>query len=182
MRKTDIKRYLKDYSIYKNRKTTINHAFASSLSITDKYDDSVIDRALKILGQNPNLDLKCAYCDKPAETWDHIKAIVKAGSFSGFGHQIGNLLPCCKNCNSKKGNKNWLIYLKSIHSDTDERQERITRIEAYISQNTVNMTKLLSTHADEIKILNDIRDQVISLLKKGDEQAKKIRDAMNKQQ
>jgi len=96
MKKQDIKKNLQDFSIYGKRKTTIAHAFASALSVADSYDEKGIDTALRILGQDPKSDLLCVYCGKPAETRDHIMAIVKGGKFLGYGHQIGNLVPCCK--------------------------------------------------------------------------------------
>lgn len=43
MRKESIKTHLKEYSIYNKRKTTINHAFASALSVPDDYDEKLID-------------------------------------------------------------------------------------------------------------------------------------------
>src|SRR5688500_8882640 len=112
MKKTDIKRHLSDYSIFSKRKTTINHAFASALSVADSYDEEKLNKALIILGQDPEQDLECVYCGRPAETWDHINSLVKNSSFSGFGHQIGNLIPCCKDCNSKKGSKDWRVFVE----------------------------------------------------------------------
>ena len=90
MKKKDLKRHLQDYPIYSKRSSTINDAFASALSIADDFDEEKINTALKILGQDPDADLLCAYCDKSAETWDHIKAVVSKSSFSGHGHQINN--------------------------------------------------------------------------------------------
>jgi 5-methylcytosine-specific restriction endonuclease McrA len=42
----------------------------------------------------------CHYCKGPANTADHIIPV----SFGG-GHEIDNLLPCCKSCNSTRQNK-----------------------------------------------------------------------------
>ena len=81
MKKNDLKRHLKVYSIYGKRSSTISHAFASALSIADEYDEEKINIALTILGQDPEKDLLCAYCDKNAETWDHTKAIVSETAF-----------------------------------------------------------------------------------------------------
>lgn len=174
MKKTDIKRHLQDYSIFNKRKTTVNHAFASALSIADNYDEKKIDLALEILGQDPNTDLLCAYCDSLAETWDHIKAVVKDGEFSGHGHQISNLIPCCKDCNSKKGNKDWLTFLKQKNLDTTERIEKITK---YISQDSSSLLEILETHCkDDLKELDIIKQQVFALLKSGDERAEIIRE------
>lgn len=102
MRKTSLKGHLKPYSIFNKRRTTINHAFASALAPNDQYDETVIDDALRVLGQNPDDDLECVYCGREAETWDHLIGLVKNSQLRGYGHQIGNLIPCCRSCNSKK--------------------------------------------------------------------------------
>ena len=134
-----------------------------------------IDIALKILGQDPDKDLLCAYCDKSAETWDHIKAIVSKSSFSGYGHQINNLIPCCKDCNSAKGNKEWKEFLQLKKLDTQERIERITK---YINQNFIDTKNLLKTDdfKGDLDEFNSIKEQVFELMKKGDQKAKAIRD------
>ena len=117
----------------------------------------------------------CAYCDKSAETWDHIKAVVSKSSFSGHGHQINNLIPCCKDCNSAKGNKEWNVFLKFKKLDT---QERIDRITNYINHNYIDAKNLLQTDdfKDDLKEYNAIKEQVFELMKKGDQKAKAIRD------
>ena len=43
MKKNDLKRHLKDYSIYAKRSSTISHAFASALSVADDYDVNKIE-------------------------------------------------------------------------------------------------------------------------------------------
>lgn len=175
MKKKRYKRHLKNYSIFSNRSSTINHAFASALSIADDYDEEKIDIALKLLGQDPNADLLCAYCDRSAQTWDHIKAVVRKSSFSGHGHQINNLIPCCKDCNSAKGNKEWIVFLKIQNLDTKERIDKITN---YINHNYLDTKNLLQTDdfKDDIKEYNSIKEQVFELLKIGDKKAKAIRE------
>jgi 5-methylcytosine-specific restriction endonuclease McrA len=42
-------------------------------------------------------DGKCAYCGRPATTEDHVVPLARGGA-----HAIGNLLPACKPCNSRK--------------------------------------------------------------------------------
>lgn len=39
----------------------------------------------------------CAYCTKPATTVDHVVPLVRGGT-----NYEGNLVPCCKSCNSSK--------------------------------------------------------------------------------
>lgn len=177
MKKNDLKRHLKTYSIYAKRSSTISHAFASALSIADEYDDEKVSPALTILGQDPNADLLCAYCDKYAETWDHVKAIVSETAFSGHGHQINNLLPCCKDCNSAKGNRDWKQFLKIKGLDTEL---RITRIENYINHNYVDTKNLLLTDEfkEDLKIYNKIKQKVFELFKLGDQQATLIRNKL----
>lgn len=174
MKKDDLKRHLKDYSIFGKRSSTISHAFASALSIADDYDVAKIDKAISLLGQNPDDDLLCAYCDNPAETWDHVKAVVVNTAYSGYGHQISNLIPCCKSCNSSKGNKDWKEYLRLKGFSTEE---RVTRIESYINHNYIDTKNLLESDdfREDLILFNEIKEQVFKLLKSGDQQAKKIR-------
>ena len=160
MKKNDLKRHLKDYSIYAKRSSTISHAFASALSVADDYDVNKIDKAIAILGQNPDDDLLCAYCDKPAETWGHVQAVVIKKAYSGFGHQINNLLPCCKNCNSSKGNKDWKEYLNLKGLGTDN---RINQIENYLNHNYTDTKNILETDdfKEDLKVFNQIKNQII---------------------
>ena len=49
---------------------------------------------------------RCAYCPAPAATWDHIVPISKGGRTTP-----GNVVPCCRRCNSRKRNRDpeeWL--------------------------------------------------------------------------
>ena len=170
MKKTAIKTHLKDYGIYQKRWTTINHAFAAALSAADVYDEQAVDKALKILGQDPNGDLTCVYCDKLAETWDHISSTVSNREFSGIGHQIGNLVPCCKACNSSKGSKSWIVYINSIVSSEVVKQQKSEMITRYIDQNVVNTKKIIEKHgSDELAKLTVIKNEIYSLIKKADE-------------
>lgn len=179
MKKQDIKRYLQDYSIYGKRKTTINHAFSSAISVSDTYDEEKIDNALKILGQDPEGDLSCIYCDLSAETWDHVMPTVKHGKYSGYGHQIGNLVPCCKDCNSKKGNKDWKVFLKMKRPSEIDNPDIANRIEAYLDLNKTDFESLLDDDINnEIEALDEIKGKVMTLLQDGDNQAKIIRQKL----
>src|SRR5687767_8294859 len=120
MNKKSIKTHLKSYSIFQKRKTTINHAFASALAPADSYEDEILSDALECLGQDSNKDLRCVYCDNEAQTWDHLIGLVKDSELRGYGHQIGNLVPCCKSCNSKKGSKDWKLFLRERVRDAEQ--------------------------------------------------------------
>jgi len=179
MKKQEIRRHLQEYSIYGKRKTTIAHAFASALSIADAYDEKRIDAALTMLGQDPDKDLQCVYCDRAAETWDHIMAIVKDGKFSGHGHQIGNLIPCCKDCNSKKGNRDWRQFLISKRPNERTNPDIINRVEAYIKNNKTQFKELVDDEINaDIEKFDQIQAMIFDLMKLGDDQAKAIRDKL----
>ena len=179
MKKQDIKRYLQDYSIYGRRKTTINHAFASAISVSDAYDEDKMDNALRLLGEDPENDLNCIYCGQPAETWDHVMATVKKGRYSGYGHQIGNLVPCCKDCNSKKGNKDWKAFLISKRPSEGAKPVIVKRMEDYINLNRANFESLLDDDINsEIEKLEGLKEKVMMLLKEGDDQAEIIRQKL----
>ena len=111
MKKESVKSHLARYSISQKRRTTINHAFASAIAPVDVYDEAKLGEALRLLGQDSDGNLSCVYCGLPAETWDHLVGLVENAELRGFGHQIGNLVPCCRACNSSKGAKDWEDYL-----------------------------------------------------------------------
>lgn len=180
MKKQDLKRHLKDYIIFDKRKTTINHAFASALSVADDYDEQKIDKAIMVLWQNPDTDLSCVYCGNFAETWDHINALVKNSEFSWFWHQISNLLPCCKLCNSRKGNKNWCSFLELIITDPIQFKIKKNQIELYMASNLDIRNIINGICKDELENFNKIKEQIFELLKEADVSALKIRNLVKK--
>lgn len=130
MRVGTVRTHLRPYSIYQKRKTTINHAFASALAPSSDYDWSILSDALAILGQSADKDLTCVYCTRPAETWDHLTGLVKNSLLHGYGHQIGNLVPSCRDCNSRKGNKAWRSFVEQEIAEP-LRSPVLGRLEAY---------------------------------------------------
>ncbi len=173
MRYRDIRRYLKPYSIVANRTTTINHAFAACIAPFDTYDEERVREVVATLGQDPDTNLVCSYCGAEAETWDHVHATVKDKKFSGFGHRIGNLLPCCKTCNSKKGNKGWRIFLSSLPMPDPLRKERESRIDTYL--NRYCCMDAIPEHLPEYQELQELRRKVLELFHKADELASVVR-------
>jgi hypothetical protein len=173
MRYHDIKRHLKPYAIVTLRKTTINHAFASAIAPCDDYDEGRVRKAIEDLGQDEGKDLDCVYCGNSAETWDHVFATVKQSEFSGHGHRLGNLLPCCKPCNSKKGNKSWEDYLSALNQPEEDISARRVLIGEYLSKHKV-LDPLPVNHPD-YKALDEIKVQVLALLARADELPARIR-------
>ena len=157
----------------KSRTTTISHAFAASIAPCDAFDDITVRRALQVLGQDPDAELLCAYCGSRAETWDHVNATVLDKKFSGYGHRLGNLLPCCKPCNSKKGNKEWFIFLRALPMDQEICAERESRISKYLSQYCIK--DIVPEHLPEYEQLQELRRQVLEIFRQADELASVIR-------
>lgn len=170
MKKEDIKRHLKTYSVYNKRRTTINHAFASAIAPSDNYEEDKINEALKFLGQNPNEDLKCVFCNDYAETWEHLVGLVKNGELRGYGHQIGNLVPCCKQCNSKKGSKEFdkFIYeYNKIHFNKDELIELLSQYQSKFSKE-INLNILKEKSPDNYDEFLKVKQDIFDLMEKAD--------------
>lgn len=174
MRFRSIATHLRPYRMYARRRTTINHAFAAAVAPSDAYDGARIAAAMQVLGLDPEADLNCAYCGERADTWDHVFATVKDSRFSGHGHRLGNLLPCCKQCNSKKGNKSWQDYLASLGQSESEKQNRSSAIADYLRRYSVVDAAI--QNSPDYERLEEIRKKVPSLLKEGDRIAEKIRN------
>jgi hypothetical protein len=173
MRFTDIRRYLKPYSILANRTTTINHAFAASIAPSDAFDTATVRAAVIALGQDPDADLRCVYCGDEAETWDHVHATVKDKAFSGHGHRLGNLLPCCKRCNSKKGNRDWRTFLGGTGLPEAQRAESERRIDGYLT--AYGVRDVVPEHLSEYQELQELRRQVLELFARADRLAGIVR-------
>lgn len=176
MKKKDLKRHLNLYSIFKKRSTTINHAFASAISYYANYDELEIEKALLALNQNPDSDLKCVYCNEKADTWDHLESLVKKGMFTGYGHELGNLVPSCKRCNSSKGGKDFISFIGELSMSDDEKQRISTMLTRYQREFGNNVVDIESFEYKEVtKKYYDIKDKIFELMKEADIEAERIR-------
>ncbi len=116
-------------SIVGERGSSVNNAFALALAMVSAFDEDAINKALESVNQYPPEPLKCVYCDAPAMDADHLNGLVKATKYTGHGQVIGNLVPCCKDCNSRKGNMAWREWAEAENLS----QRRIDQIAAYES-------------------------------------------------
>jgi len=174
----DLKRHLVPYRIYARRKTTINHAFAAAVAPCDEFIEETVRDALRLLGQDPESELKCVYCDSRAETWDHVFATVKDSVFSGAGHRLGNLLPCCKACNSMKGNRSWRDYIISQEPASAAREYRIERLQSYLER--FFLKDKAPSASPEYSRFIEIRDEILRLMQEADDLATAIRERTRK--
>jgi 5-methylcytosine-specific restriction endonuclease McrA len=177
MKKHSIKTHLAPYSILQKRKTTINHAFASAIAPVDEYDEVKLAAAIRLLGQDPDGDLNCVYCDLKATTWDHLVGLVENAELRGYGHQIGNLLPCCRDCNSKKGAKGWEIYLRKVILDQSAFEAKYKVIACYIDRYAalVNLKRAAETLPDDWARYCAIKQEIFKLMAEADTIATRLR-------
>ena len=133
--------------------------------------------ALIALGQVDLNHLTCVYCGRPAQTWDHLENLVKEGKFNGYGHQIGNLVPCCRDCNSEKGGKSFRSFVTAQARLTEfERSELIRRLEAHLA-----LAKPIEEHAlglERQEILTRflaVQVQILQLMEEADKYATLLR-------
>jgi 5-methylcytosine-specific restriction endonuclease McrA len=171
-----IKKHLRSQTIMR-RKSTIANAFASALAPFDDFDQDEVAKAVRDLGQDPEGDLSCVYCGAAAATWDHIFNRVVGGEFSGHGHRIRNLVPSCRTCNERKGQKPWREWLRQVAPPDED--ARAASLEKFLSRTTAaafTMEDMRHHARDELERFLEVRSQVFSLLVEADELAAVIRN------
>lgn len=94
------------------RRSTINNAFVHEIIFHPGNKTEENKMWLKRFGQIQGEE-KCVYCGERAGTIDHIFNLTIQGLPSGYNSDYNNLVPCCKDCNSKKGATLWQDYMKT---------------------------------------------------------------------
>jgi 5-methylcytosine-specific restriction endonuclease McrA len=155
------------------RKGTIQSAFAAAIAPHDEYAEEEARKLLQQLGQKPDA-LTCVYCDASADTWDHVVGTVSSGEFSGTGHRLRNLVPCCSPCNTSKGKKKWSDYLDGLRQPASIRNKRVKRIAAHI-KGCKEDSSMAWRNFPEYKRLQATRDEILKLMEEGDGLAETIR-------
>lgn len=159
------------------RKSTFANAFASALAPYDTYDQGIINKAIKDLDQDPDEELQCVYCGAEAATWDHVYNRVVKGEFSGHGHHIRNLVPCCRTCNESKGQKSWRDFLET--RDLPDKELRVQRIEKFLSDanaQPIGIDDMRRKAGPELEKFLEVRSQIFDLMKEADRLAAIIRE------
>ncbi|MBM4406775.1 MAG: HNH endonuclease [Chloroflexi bacterium] len=176
MKKQSIRKHLRPFSIA-GRGSTISHAFASAIASVDKYDESAVDEAVRVLGQDPSRELVCVYCGDEAETWDHVFPLVRGTQYSGYGHVLGNLVPSCGKCNTSKRNKDWAEFVggsERIKSPV-EVQATLKRYFMRFSPKQRDYKDTMTICSKELREYELLRREVLNLLKRADRLASEIR-------
>ena len=129
---SSLKRWMKQYKVT-TRASTITNAFVSALAPYEPYDDERACAAMRDLGQNDLDRLRCVYCRDDATTWDHLINLVSNKKLNGYGHQLGNLVPCCSRCNSAKQGKNYEDFVNArVQLSGPEKAELIERLTSHL--------------------------------------------------
>lgn len=175
MRISSIKRYLRPSTIT-GRKSTFASAFASALAPHDIYTPAAVVEAIRDLDQDPDAELECVYCGAEAATWDHVFNRVVNGEFSGHGHRIRNLVPCCRTCNESKGQKPWREFLETRSPpDKDVRVHRMERFLSAAGAQPIDTEGMRHKAGEELMRFLEIRSQVFDLMAEADRLAAIIR-------
>ncbi|MFP3890974.1 hypothetical protein [uncultured Ralstonia sp.] len=176
MKSRSIRSHLKPYSIFHERRTTVAHAFASALAPSDPYVESEVIEALTALAQTDLDHLVCVYCRAEATTWDHLVNLVKDGKLNGYGHQLGNLVPCCSPCNSSKGGADFREFVRSLKCHDEEKDVLIQRLENHLARaKRVTLPSAGSKAESANKELEALQQQILDLMRKADDQAAIVR-------
>ena len=158
------------------RKSTFANAFASALAPYDSFVRAAVVEAMNDLEQDPDGDLECVYCGAEAATWDHVFNRVVKGDFSGHGHRIRNLVPCCRTCNESKGQKPWREFLETRNPpDKDLRLRRMERFVRSTDDQIINPDGMRQQATEELKRFREIRSQIFELMAEADRLAAIIR-------
>lgn len=100
-------------------------------------------------------DNKCAYCGQEATHLDHLHPMVRNNEPTGYGTDPGNLVPCCKKCNTPKGNMDWEDFIhssncehtvkpnKTIQESIDERVRTIKDFQKAMPAKHTDLTALM---------------------------------------
>ena len=176
-----IRSHLAPYSIFSKRKTTVAHAFASALAPSEEYNEEKIEAALGALGQKNLKQLSCVYCESQAQTWDHLENLVKNGKLNGYGHQVENLAPCCRDCNSQKGGKPFRDFINANANLTEtEKSNLILRLETHLAlAKPIQQSNLNPEDQKALTKFLALQTQILGLMEEADKYAQILRIRKN---
>ncbi|WP_285363679.1 HNH endonuclease [Microbacterium sp. LMC-P-041] len=117
------------------RSSSITNSFVNGVIPVVVPTEAEVREALKILGMLERVT--CSYCGDTSTEWDHLRPLVERQRPTGYISEIHNLVPACGKCNQSKGNKHWLIWMRSTARlsptarGVADIEERIARLQEY---------------------------------------------------
>ena len=181
------------------RSSTIRNAFVNSIIPKGVFDYKQTKEVLIHLKQmkkdefKVHKPLKCVYCGKDANTWDHFRPTVIKKLPSGYLETVYNLVPCCSRCNSSKRGDSWDDWIKwKKNKDTKYfNKTKLTKsikiLKSFEKWSNKKIKKLnLKIDLDNVNIDSDLKthwenlDKINKLLKKHQILAKKIQEKIQK--
>ncbi|MGO2747008.1 HNH endonuclease [Microbacterium sp.] len=162
------------------RSSSITNSFVNGVIPVVKPTEAEVRDALDALGM---LDgVFCAYCGDTATEWDHLRPLVEKQRPTGYISEIHNLVPACGKCNQSKGNKNWLIWMRSsarlspLSRGIHDIDARIARLQAYEQRGTPTQIDFEATVGDELWQRHwDHHKRILALMRKADDDAQEIK-------
>ena len=116
-----------------SRITTVARSMASTIVPRIPCSPEEEEKMAGIFGMDPAHPL-CVYCGRPASHLDHLHPLIEKGFLSGYCSDPGNLVPCCPECNSKKGSSDWEDYMRNNEGITNQdgcMEERMRRLKDF---------------------------------------------------
>jgi hypothetical protein len=166
-----------------SRTPTLRNAFAQAIAPSDNYDRDRVISAIRGLKQDPNKNLKCVFCGKSASSWDHLFPLVKDKEFYGYGNWLGNLVPCCTDCNQRKRGVDWSEFLKKKDPRSFQAKKKLLR-KYYRKYGRARITSSKIEHlcGAEMRRLSRLREIIFERMKEADRVASVIHEKLQKSQ
>ena len=92
-------------------------------NINDENKDEIVlirDKNNQVITTLKLEHLKCVYCGQKAKHLDHLFDFIKDKKPTGYFTEPANLVPCCDQCNQKKGAKDWYQYMIGLENSDKE--------------------------------------------------------------
>ena len=146
----------------KGRSSTIVRTVYKNLMPWIEFQDKDLKKIEDYFGDIRN----CVYCGKKANTVDHINPLIGDKKPTGCINEPNNILPCCSDCNSKKGGNDWKCM--ELPSENKERLKKFTnenKEHKFFIEDVIN-PKTHKRWIDEIQEDIDEINQKLSILDK----------------
>lgn len=162
------------------RSSSVTNSFVNGVIPVVVPTEADVQNALEILGMLEQVT--CAYCGDTSTEWDHLRPLVEKQRPTGYISEIHNLVPACGKCNQSKGNKNWLVWMRSAARlsptarGVADIEERILRLQEYERRGTPTRIDFEAAVGAELWERHWAHHKrLLALMREADEAAQEIR-------